>query len=154
MATAEPRKPSRAPGPPPAVPSANPGRGTALQRLKVLVVEDESIVAWALESLLEDMGHEVVETVSSGDSAVAVAAELWPDLVVMDINLGQGITGIDAAERIGSAQKTEFLFISAYGDGATRSEIERRVPGAPLLTKPIASSALERTIAALLKKGH
>ena len=120
---------------------------TSLGRLKVLVVEDESVIAWALQSLLEDLGHDVVDTVFSGEGAVASAAEFGPDLVVMDVNLGPGISGIDAAEHILLQQRATLIFVSAYNDPATTAEIEARVPGAPLLSKPIAPPALERAIA-------
>lgn len=139
------------------VPSRAIGRGggetqTGLGRLKVLVVEDESVIAWALQSLLEDLGHDVVDTVFSGEGAVASAAELGPDLVVVDINLGSGISGIDAAERILLQQRANVIFISAYNDPATAAEIKDRVPGAPLLTKPIAVPALEQAIANLSRR--
>ncbi len=133
------------------------GRGggeaeTGLGRLKILVVEDESVIAWALQSLLEDLGHDVVDTVFSGEGAVASAAELGPDLVVADINLGPGISGIDAAERILLQQGTTVIFVSAYNDPATTAEIKARVPDAPLLIKPIAAPALERAIANVFRR--
>ena len=128
--------------------------GTGLRRLKVLIVEDESVIAWALESLLEDLGHEVVDTVFSGEGAVASAADLAPDLVLMDINLGRGISGIDAAERIRLASRPAIIFVSAYNDPTTKGEIQSRVPGAPLLTKPIAAPALERSIENLFRRQH
>src|SRR5687767_13689235 len=100
-------------------PSRRPPGGGNISKgfpaLKILVVEDESIIGWALRDLLEDMGHEVVDIVSSGATAVAAAAEHQPQLVFMDINLGRGMSGIDAAELIASQGPARTIFVSAYG---------------------------------------
>ena len=140
------------PVPPRPIGGSGGGAETSLGRLKVLVVEDESVIAWALQSLLEDLGHDVVDTAFSGEGAVASAAECAPDLVIMDINLGPGISGIDAAERILLQQRATLIFVSAYNDPATTMEIGARVPGAPLLSKPIAPPALERAIANVFRR--
>ncbi|HYE28400.1 MAG TPA: response regulator [Allosphingosinicella sp.] len=118
-----------------------------LGRLKVLVVEDESVIGWALQSMLEDLGHDVVDVVSSGRAAVAAAAEHQPDLVIMDINLGQGLDGIEAAEQICSGTSATVIFVSAYGDDATKAKVDDRVPGALMVTKPVSPDAIRGAIA-------
>lgn len=117
-------------------------RAIAISSRKVLIVEDESIIAWALQSLVEDLGHEVVDVLSSGEAAISAAAQHQPELILMDINLGHGIDGIEAAERIQAALAVTVIFVSAYGDEATRDRIKDRVPGAPLLTKPVSAKAI------------
>ena len=129
-------------------------RSKDVAALKVLVVEDESIIGWALRDLLEDMGHEVVEIVSSGTAAVAAAAEHQPQLVFMDINLGRGMNGIEAAELIASQGPARTIFVSAYGDGDTAASIARRVPGSPLLAKPVSLLSIEAAIARLFARRH
>lgn len=133
-------------------PPANPGRvdhgaSAGLGPLKILVVEDESVIAWALQSLLEDLGHVVVDVVSSGRAAIAAAADLQPELIFMDINLGPGPDGIKAAEQIRSASSATVIFVSAYGDAATHARVEDAVPGALLLTKPVSAQAIRGVIA-------
>lgn len=112
------------------------------------------MIAWALESLVEDLGHEVVDSVYSGEAAIASAAKLVPDLALMDINLGKGMSGIESAEKIRLQEKVPVIFVSAYSDAATRGEIESRVPGAPLLTKPVNAASLKASIIALIRPRH
>jgi CheY-like chemotaxis protein len=118
----------------------------AIGALKILIVEDESVIAWALQSLLEDLGHEVVEVAASGEAAIAAAAQHQPELILMDINLGRGLDGIEAAEHIQAGGAVTVIFVSAYGDESTRARINDRVPGAPLLTKPVSARAIQRAI--------
>jgi CheY-like chemotaxis protein len=129
-------------------------RSKGVGSLKVLIVEDESIIAWALQSLVEDLGHEVLDVLSSGEAAIAAAAQHEPELILMDINLGHGIDGIEAAQHIQAARAVTLIFVSAYGDETTRARIRDRVPGALLLTKPVSASAIRRAIEATSGTRH
>ncbi len=120
--------------------------------LRVLVVEDDTLIAWTLQAILEEMGHEVVDLASSGERAVKAAAELKPHLILMDINLGAGITGIEAAERVLKEAQPEIIFVSAYGDPDTKARIDYVAPGAPLLSKPVDVELLERAISGLSRR--
>lgn len=142
-------------GPPP-VRSVEAGHtpSRAVGALKVLIVEDESVIAWALQSLVEDLGHEVVHIASSGESAIDACAEHRPELVLMDINLGHGLDGIEAAERIQASGAVSVIFVSAYGDQSTKARIEDHVPGAPLLTKPVSAKVIRQAIEAALGTRH
>jgi CheY-like chemotaxis protein len=124
------------------------------ERLRVLIVEDDTIIAWALEALLSEIGHEVVDIAPTGERAIASAAEFEPDLVMMDINLGSGMDGIQAAESIRRSQATRLVFVSAYGDPETRERAQQAVPGAPILTKPIDAQALTRTLLHIRSSRH
>ncbi|HEX8481164.1 MAG TPA: response regulator [Allosphingosinicella sp.] len=128
--------------------SASPGP------LRILIVEDESVIAWALQSLLEDLGHEVVEVVASGEAALAAAAAHRPELILMDINLGRGLDGIEAAEQIRADGPVTVIFVSAYGDQSTMARIDERVPGAPLLTKPVSAKVVRQAIEAATGTRH
>ena len=129
-------------------------RSKALGSLKVLIVEDESVIAWALQSLVEDLGHEVVDVASSGEVAIAAAVKHQPELILMDIHLGRGLDGIEAAERIQASGAVTVIFVSAYGDAATKARINDCVPGAPLLTKPVSVQAIQRAIDAAFGTRH
>ena len=104
---------------------------------RVAIVEDELMVAWSLETLVEDMGYEVAGLFAAGESALSTLGRDPPDLVLMDINLGPGIDGIETARRLRAEHPVPILFISAYADDATKARIEEAVPGALLLRKPV-----------------
>ena len=85
------------------------------ERLKILVVDDESLIAMALNDQLEFLGHEVVGTASGGAEAIALAEEHQPDLVLMDIHLG-GMDGLEAAARINAARPTPVIILTGFPD--------------------------------------
>src|SRR5262245_57022578 len=133
--------------------SPAPLAATAQRRdgLRVLIVEDELLVAWHLESLLRDQRHEVCALVPDGEGAIEQADDLDADLVLMDIRLAGRMDGIEAARRIRESRGTPIIFITAHGDPNTRAHIERVLPGAPVLSKPVSSERLREAIAAVLK---
>ena len=119
--------------------------------LKVVIVEDEVMVAWFLESLLLDMELEVAEIFSTGESALAAADRHAPDLIIMDINLGDGIDGVEAAVRLRQKRAVPVIFFSAYADETVCARISRDIPDARLLTKPAAPWQLQKTIESILR---
>ena len=121
-----------------------PKRSQTIRR--VAVVEDELMVAWSLETMLEDLGFEVVGVYSSGEEAVLGLAKEKVDLLCMDINLGNGIDGIETARRIRETQPASVIFISAYSDEATKSRALEAVPKGIFLGKPLGASGLARAI--------
>jgi CheY-like chemotaxis protein len=124
------------------------------QRLRILIVEDDTLIAWTLEAMLSDLDHDVVGIAPTGERALSLAAELEPDLVMMDINLGSGMNGIEAAEGIRRRHPARVVFVSAYGDPDTRAKVQQAVPGAPLLTKPVDVPALKRTLSHMRDSKH
>ena len=119
---------------------------------RVLIVEDELLVAWHLESLAREQNLEVCGLVPDGEGAVEQAVDLDVDLVLMDVRLAGRVDGIEAARRIREQRDTPIVFVTAHGDSATREHIERVVPGAPVLSKPITADRLREAIAAASKK--
>jgi DNA-binding response OmpR family regulator len=118
---------------------------------RVLIVEDELLVAWHLESLIREQSLEVCGLVPDGDGAVEQATDLDVDLVLMDVRLAGRMDGIEAARRIREQRDTPIIFITAHGDQETRSHIDQMVPGAPVLAKPISAHRLRDAIAAVLR---
>ena len=90
-----------------------------MQRARMMVVEDETIVALDLESRLQLMGYKVVATATRGEDAIRKAAEHRPDLVLMDIILDGPMDGIQAAEVIRERLKTPVIFLTACADEPT-----------------------------------
>jgi len=88
-------------------------------KARILVVEDEAVVAAAIAKCLQGLGHEVPAVVASGEEAVRRAVSLDPDLVLMDIRLKGPIDGIEASRRISQRLKTPIIFLTAYSDDET-----------------------------------
>ncbi|XXY46176.1 ATP-binding protein [Sorangium sp. So ce269] len=95
-------------------------------RPKILVVEDEQIVALDLRGRLTQLGYEVVATAATGAAAIARAAELHPDLVLMDIKLSGPMDGIEAAEKIQEIRETPVVYLTAFGDEVTLTRAKAR----------------------------
>ncbi|MFP4372808.1 MAG: ATP-binding protein [Spirochaetaceae bacterium] len=87
-----------------------------------MIVEDEAIVAMDIRHRLEKLGYVVVRSVASGEEAVVVAADLEPDIVLMDIQLQGSMDGIEAAGLIRERDGTPVVFLTAYSD---RDSLER-----------------------------
>ena len=123
------------------------------QPVTILVVEDEQIVAVAIEGHLQRLGYRVVGTVSSGEEACAKAAELEPDLVLMDVHIEGPIDGIEAAERIRQSRDVPVVFLTAYSDVET---VQRAKVVEPYgyIVKPFDPRDLHRTIEMALHKGN
>ena len=118
---------------------------------RVLIVEDELLVAWHLESLMREQNLEVCGLVPDGEGAIEQAVDLDVDLILMDIRLVGRMDGIEAARRIRELRDTPIIFITAHGDSTTRAHIDRVLPGATVLSKPITADRLREAIAAVMR---
>ena len=130
--------------------TTGPMRSTSHAR-RVLIVEDELLVAWHLEALSREQNLEVCALVPDGDGAIEQAVDLDVDLILMDIRLAGRMDGIEAARRIREQRDTPIIFITAHGDPATRAKIEQALPGMPVLAKPITADSLKEAIASVTK---
>lgn len=86
---------------------------------RILIVEDEGIVALDIEQRLKSLGYTVIDTASTGEEAVERVCEVYPDLVLMDIMLGGEIDGITAAEQIKNQFDIPVIYLTAYADEVT-----------------------------------
>lgn len=110
---------------------------------RVLIVEDETLVAWHLEAVLQQLGYEVCDIVSNGVDAIEAAKVIEPDIVFMDINLGGGIDGIEAAEQILKRIETPIIFVTAYAnDQTTIQRIESKLGPRIVVGKPATPDAI------------
>ncbi len=89
------------------------------RKARILIVEDESIVALDMRNQLIELGYEIVGVAASGEDAVASASAKNPDLILMDIRLKGAMDGVEAAERIRSELDVPIIFITAYADEKT-----------------------------------
>jgi two-component system, cell cycle sensor histidine kinase and response regulator CckA len=111
----------------------------------IFVVEDEKIIAKGLESQLKDLGYSMAGTASSGEEAVRRSIALRPDLILMDINLGEGMDGIDAATAIRKEIDVPVVFLTAFSDEATIERAKRTNPDGYIL-KPYEDKDLQTVI--------
>jgi CheY-like chemotaxis protein len=104
----------------------------------VLIVEDEALIAMALEAMVHDLDHVVAGVASNGPDAVRMALQQQPDIVLMDVRLGPlGNEGIGAAQAIQAQTSTQLIFVTAYANDAMVTRLNAVVPEAPVLAKPI-----------------
>jgi signal transduction histidine kinase len=88
-------------------------------KTKVLIVEDEAIVAADLANKLEHLGYRVIASVPSGEDAITIAGEQRPDIVLMDIRLSGPLDGIETAERMRRAHAIPVVYVTAHSDPDT-----------------------------------
>ena len=88
-------------------------------KTKILIVEDEAIVAKDTSVCLEKIGYEVIASFSKGEKALSFLEDNKPDLVLMDIMLAGNISGIDASARIKKDYDIPVVFLTAYADEKT-----------------------------------
>ncbi len=118
---------------------------------RILIVEDEKIIAIDLQRRLERFGYVVVGMAGDGATAVKLAKELRPDIILMDIMLVGPMDGIDAAGIIKSHQDTPFIFLTAYTDEKTLERAKAVEPYGYIL-KPFKERELYTTIDIALYK--
>jgi signal transduction histidine kinase/CheY-like chemotaxis protein len=121
-----------------------------MHHAKILVVEDEQLVALDIATRLAPLGYSVI-TAQTGEEAIAAAASERPDLVLMDIRLNDGTDGIEAAMRIRATQDIPIIYLTAYADEATIARAKESEPYGYLL-KPFAPRELKATIEMALQR--
>ncbi|WFN35563.1 response regulator [Methanogenium sp. S4BF] len=116
-----------------------------MEKKRILIVEDEVIVAMTLEDVLQKLGYQVAGAVTNGPDAIQMAGEVMPDLVLMDIRLDGSMDGIEAATRISSLYSIPVVYLTAHSDQATLSRAIQTQPYGYLL-KPFRERDLYTTI--------
>ena len=86
------------------------------QTVRILIVEDNVIIADDMQSMLEEIGYEIVSSVMAYEQAVKVLAESDVDLVLIDIVLASDKTGIDLGKHIREKYNIPFVFITSNSD--------------------------------------
>lgn len=118
---------------------------------RVLVVEDEAIVAMDIAERLLGMGYELAGQTASGEQALRLAGEQKPDLVLMDIRLQGDMDGVAAAEALRNRFRVPVIFLTAYSEEATLNRAKRTEPFGYIL-KPFDDRELKSTIEIALYK--
>lgn len=120
---------------------------------RILVVDDEGIIAMHLQLKLRTMGYDVPAVAYSAEQAIDKVAELKPDIVLMDINLGVGMDGIEGAALIRDQFGTPVVFLTAYADNETLQRAKIAEPYG-YIVKPFTEAELRIAIEIALYKAQ
>lgn len=99
-----------------------------MKKVKVFVVEDESIVSKDIQHSLKRLGYEIVGSANNAEKALKEIPECSPDIVLMDIMLKGKMTGIEAAAVLNNDFKIPVIFLTAYADDATLEKAKTTEP--------------------------
>lgn len=121
------------------------------RRPRVLIVEDERIVAASLEKRLSALGYDVVGSVASGREVLELAPRVAPDIVLMDIQLAGPMKGTEAARLLWEERQIPIVFLTAYSDESTVSEAKSSMPYG-FIVKPYGTSEVHAAIQLALDK--
>jgi CheY-like chemotaxis protein len=113
----------------------------SLKGKRVLVVEDEPLIAIVLADILEDAGCVVVGPAYDTDQALARISSDAIDAAVLDVNLGSGLTSAPVADVL-AARSIPFIFATGYGDNALRAEDRKRFR----VDKPYSADKIRETL--------
>jgi len=116
-----------------------------MNKVKILVVEDEVIIADNICDTLEDLGYQALEPVINYTEAIETIEKETPDIAILDIQLSGSKTGIDLAQIINREYNFPYIFLTSNSDSATVSEAKKVSPSA-FLVKPFTKEELYSSI--------
>lgn len=108
---------------------------------KILIVEDEALIAHDISMKLKKVGYRVIETVDSAEKSILAARALKPDIIIMDIVLKGDMDGIDAAARIRHEANIPIIFLTTYSDDTFIARAASQIPYGYIL-KPFRTQEL------------
>lgn len=113
--------------------------------VRILIVEDEPLIAEDLRAHLEDLGYEVAAHCDNALDAMAEISMQKPDLLLLDINLGDGPDGVQLAEKVKAKHSMPFIFVTSHSDKATLDRVKPLRP-AGFIIKPFDENDLRTQI--------
>lgn len=113
-----------------------------MKKFKILIVEDESLIALQLELNLAQVGYDICKSAARGEEAIEKVRKEQPDVILMDIRLLGPLDGIEVARQVAAFSSASVIFITGYTDPGVQ---ERALSLNPLayLIKPIEMQTLE-----------
>ncbi|MET0369930.1 MAG: response regulator, partial [Sphingobium sp.] len=114
---------------------------------KIMIIEDEPIIALHIKKIVESLDHEVLGIVRTRSEAVKMAGEVHPELILADISLADGSSGIDAVRDILEEQSVPVIFITAFPERLLTGE---RPEPTFLITKPFQRATVKAAISQAL----
>jgi CheY-like chemotaxis protein len=119
---------------------------------RILIVEDEPIIALDFEKMIEEMGYVSLGKFREGSNALKLIKSKKPDLILLDINLNDGISGYEIAEELIEA-KIPFVVITGSSDAVSLKEISKMNANGVLI-KPIYQAEFKNTLKSILGNNH
>lgn len=114
---------------------------------RILIVEDQGIIAMEEAQIMTDLGYEVVSIVMTGENAILEAIRSKPDVILMDINLPGDIDGREATARIQKDHQIPVIYVTAYGDKETAKSKKFNIPERiGYIVKPFTKNELAQEI--------
>jgi CheY-like chemotaxis protein len=120
------------------------------EEVKILIAEDEIIIALDISSTLKQLGYKSIVKVNSGEMMVEKFKSEKPDIIISDIMLKGEINGLEAAREIKKIKNVPFIFIAGFGDKNFVEEASKISPDG-LISKPFDSQQLKNKINLLLR---
>jgi DNA-binding response OmpR family regulator len=117
---------------------------------RALIVEDETMIALGLEADMHALGFHTCDLAADEQEALSHAMSDRPDVVLMDVNLEGGREGIEVARKLREVCDVPIVFVTGCTDRDTVARIRERVPGAPVLPKPIWGDRLADAVSAVM----
>jgi len=114
--------------------------------MRILVVEDEPLLAMLLEENLADLGHDKVTAVATVDQALSALDESPVDAALLDFSLGSDTTSVPVALRL-REEGTPFFYLSGHAS----LDPDSGAPEAPMLPKPVSLDALRQALSTLIE---
>jgi two-component system, response regulator PdtaR len=103
-------------------------KGVIMAAGRILIVEDEHIVAMGIKRMLKNLGYTVTGVASSGEDAINKTESTFPDVVLMDIMLKGDIDGVEAAKTIKTKFEVPVVYLTAYSDNNILDRVKRTEP--------------------------
>ena len=131
-------------------PQASSEGEITFEKPRIVIIEDEFFVAWNLQAVLRDLNFGFCEIAGDAESGIDLALSQEANLLIVDLNLGDGPDGVEAVRCIREYRAVAVIFITAYTDQTNLNRIRQLLPEAPILSKPVSSELLNATIRRLL----
>ena len=116
---------------------------------RALIVDDEFLIAFDLESSMRELGFDVCTVAPNERDAIELAKSQPPDVVVMDVYLGGTRAGIETARWLREVCDVPIVFVTAHSDADTLERIHTVMPSAPVLSKPVYQETLANAVSAV-----
>lgn len=122
-----------------------------MKKIRIVIVEDEALIADHIAICLEDLGYDVVGIEEDGSEALETIQNLQPDLCILDINLAGALDGVDVAQEINRRFSIPFIFLTSNSDKRTLERVKITEP-AGFILKPYTVQDLETNLGIVLYK--
>lgn len=120
--------------------------------MKILIVEDDPVLALTLGRMIEEMGHEVFGSVTRGSEAIVAGLKEQCELILMDIMLQDQLDGIEAYRRIRESREVPVIYVTGNSDSLNRRRAAA-IGYHDFLPKPVTFETLHRSIRSLSVPG-